>query len=350
MKSKSLNWYGWSNSESGYGIVNLEYSTAIQRQGVDITYGWERQEDIHPDHWNKFTQEQKDLLSKPYVQQKIGIIKTTPEMFYHNKSKFRIGYSMVENTKIGEKWTKWCNDMDMLFVPSEYLVDVFKDSGVSKPVCSVRQGIDSRKFPYVDRPIKKDYEKFIFGSIGYQDERKNWKDLVQAFSSEFDKNEPVELWIKNTNPYWVNTYLSDSRIRLIHRMYTFEEIQKLYSLFDCFVFPSHAEGSGLPPREAMATGLPTILTNWSGMTEIALPDISFPVQPVSIDYPDPRGVEQPGFQARIDVQELMYQMRYVYEHRVESKLKGKKASDLVHKEYNWDNCARLLIERLEGLW
>ena len=253
---------------------------------------------------------------------------------------------MVENTRIGKRWTEWCNDMDALFVPSEYLIDVFKDSGVKKPILSVRQGVDSRKFPYMERKKK---DKFIFGTIGYQDERKNWKDLVQAFSSEFNKNEPVELWIKNTNPYWVNTYFGDSRIKPIHRMYSFEDIQKLYGYFDCFVFPSHGEGSGLPPREAMATGIPCILTNWSGLTEIADPSISYPINPISIDYPDIRGVEQPGFQARIDVQELMYWMRYAYEHPQELKVKGKKASDFIHTYYNWDAGAVDLLQKVEGL-
>jgi len=343
---KAINWYGWSNTESGYGIVNLEYSTAIQRQGVEVTYGWERREDIHPVFWDKMTKEQQDLLSKPFVKQRIGIIKTTPDLLFHNKSDFRIGYTMVENTLMGEKWTRYCNEMDMLFVPSAYLIEVFKNSGITKPVVSVRQGIDSRKFPYIERHP---HEKFIFGTVGYQDDRKNWQDLIQAFSSEFCHNEPVELWIKNTNPYWINTYFSDQRIRLIHRMYSFVEVQKLYTMFDCFVFPSHAEGSGLPPREAMATGLPVIVTNWSGLTEISDPAIAYPLAPVAIDIPDVRGPEQPGFMARIDVTELMYQMRYVCEHRAEAKIKGKKASEFVHKEYNWDRCAKDLIKKLEVL-
>lgn len=347
---RKLNWWGWSNTESGYGIVNLEYSTAIQRQGVDVTYGWERRENILESHWNSMTKEQKDLISKPYEKQKIGIIKTTPDMFHKNESDFRIGYTMVENTKIGTKWTKWCNDMDMLFVPSEYLVDIFKESGITKPICTVRQGVDSRKYPYIERKQKVGGEHFIFGTVGYQDERKNWSDLVRAFSSEFDKNEPVELWIKNTNPYWMNTHFDDDRIKIINKMYTFEEVNKLYSLFDCFVFPSHAEGSGLPPREAMATGLPTILTNWSGMKEIAYPSISYPLTPVAIDFPDIRGPEQPGFMARIEIEELMYWMRYVYEHQNEAIQIGKKASDYIHKEYNWDKCAELLLKRLEGVW
>lgn len=345
MKIKSLNFDGWTNSQSGYGIVSLEYSTALIRRGIDVSREWERKAHIDPNSYEILTPEEKAFIDKPFKREKIGIIKTTPELFYKCTSEFRIGYTMVENTKIGKKWTDWCNQMDMLFVPSEYLVDVFKESGVTKPILSVRQGIDSKKFPYITRRPQR---AFVFGTVGYQDDRKNWQDLVTAFCSEFEPSEPVELWIKNTNGYWNSTLFQDDRIKIINRMYTFEEVQKLYSYFDCFVFPSHAEGSGLPPREAMATGLPTIVTNWSGLTEIADPSISYPLTPISIDHPDVRGPEQPGFMAKIDVQELMYLMRYVYEHPQEGIEKGKRASEYVHKEYNWDKCAEDLIYKLEN--
>ncbi len=343
---KALNFNGWTSNTSGYGIVSLEYSTALIRRGIEVSREWERREHIAPWSYDILSDEERSFINKPFRKEKIGIIKTTPELFYKCTSEFRIGYSMVENTQIGKKWRDWCNQMDALFVPSEYLVNVFKESGVNKPIVSVRQGIDSRKFPYIERKPK---NKFVFGTVGYQDERKNWKDLTTAFTSEFDKDEPVELWIKNTNGYWNLTYFDDVRIKVINRMYTFPEIQKLYSFFDCFVFPSHAEGSGLPPREAMATGLPVILTNWSGLTEIADTRWSYPLTPVAIDIPDVRGPEQPGFMARLDVSELMYWMRYVYENRKESREKGKIASEFIHKEYNWDYCAEDLMNKLEEL-
>jgi glycosyltransferase involved in cell wall biosynthesis len=179
------------------------------------------------------------------------------------------------------------------------------------------------------------------------DDRKNWQALVQAFCSEFNQNEPVELWIKNSNPYFAHYHFTDPRIKVINRQYTFPEIQEIYRLFDCFVFPSHAEGSGLPPREAMATGLPCIITNWSGMTEVANSDYNYPLTPVAIDHPDVRGEEQPGFMARIDNQELMYYMRYVYEHREEAKQKGKKASKYIHENWSWEVCAQDLLRKLE---
>lgn len=345
MKLDEINFYGWSNPYSGYGIVSVEYATAIQRQGVEVYYGWERQEDMLKEHYEVLTDEQKTLLTKPFKKTKVGIIKTTPQLFHKNKSDFRIGYTMVENTKIGENWVKLCNNMDAMFVPSQFLVNVFKECGVTRPIKVVKQGVDSRKFPYIERIPK---SKFIFGTVGYIDERKNWQDLVQAFCSEFE-TEDVELWIKNSNPYFKHKSFTDKRIKVINRSFTYGEIQKLYTLFDCFVFPSHAEGSGLPPREAMATGLPVIVTNWSGLTEVALPEISYPLTPTTIDMPDIRGPEQPGYMARISVEELMYQMRYVYEHQAEAKQKGKKASEFIHKEWSWDVCAKDLIGKVEEL-
>ena len=192
-------------------------------------YGWERREDISKESWEGLTDEQKELLEKPFILCDTGIIKTTPQLFEKNKSPFRIGYTMVENTKIGKRWVEYCNEMDALFVPSKFLVDVFKDCGVTKPIRSVKQGVNGGKFPYVDRQKK---EKFIFGTIGYQDERKNWEDLVVAFCSEF-KDEPVELWIKNVNPYFAHKQFTDPRVKVINRTYSFEEIQKLDTLFDC---------------------------------------------------------------------------------------------------------------------
>lgn len=334
------------NSESGYGIVNLEYSTALIRAGIDVSCEWERQEHVHQDNFRKLTDEQRSFLSKPFKKEKIGIIKTTPEMFSKCHSEFRIGYSMVENTRIGKKWARWCNDMDMMFVPSNYLIDVFKESGVNKPIISVKQGVDTRRF----KPVIREHKfKYIFGTVGYQDDRKNWKDLVTAFCSEFKQDEPVELWIKNLNPYWMDKQFNNSNIKIINRMYSLDEVAKLYSFFDCFVFPSHAEGSGLPPREAMATGLPCILTNWSGLTEIADPAISYPLTPVAVDYPDIRGEEQPGFMARLDVSELMYWMRYVYEHQIEAKEKGRKAAEFIRTNYSWDACAQDLIQKVRAI-
>lgn len=340
---------GWYSPYSGYGVVNLEYATALNRlTGDKVTTGWERYTpEGNPFEWKVLSEEQRAFLSKPYEPARVGIIKTTPPHFYHNESKFRVGYSMVENTRIGEDWVKYCNKMDVIFVPSPFLINVFKECGVTRPIYSVRQGVDPLKYPYKQRKPFMKYKPFIFGTVGDQDERKNWTDLVTAFISEFEPHEQVELWIKNTNPKFGNFNFSDERIKIINTYYSFEELMQLYHMFDCFVFPSRAEGSGMPPKEAMSTGLPCIFTNWSGLEEVANMQYNYPLTPISIDYPDSRGPEQPGMQARIDVTELMFWMRHVYENQDAAFEKGKLASEWMAREWNWDACAREMLSIIE---
>ena len=46
---------------------------------------------------------------------------------------------------------------------------------------------------------------------------------------------------------------------------------------DAFVTTTHGEGFGRPPLEAMAMGLPTIATNWSGLTAFVADGVALPI-------------------------------------------------------------------------
>jgi hypothetical protein len=84
------------------------------------------------------------------------------------------------------------------------------------------------------------------------------------------------------------------------------------------------------------------------MVEICNPEFNYPLTPIAIDFPDIRGSDQPGFMARIDVAELMYWMRWVYEHPDSAREKGHLASKFIHRNFNWNTCAIDLISKLEG--
>lgn len=344
---EGLNWYGWSTPFSGYGIVTLEYATALERLGCDISIGWQRRDPDQSLEWKYLTPEQQNLIHyKTFKKERIGICKTTPDAFHNNVSDVRIGYTMVEGTHIGKKWVERCNGMDAIFVPSKYLLEVFKNDGVNVPIYAIKQGINPDNFPYINR--KRNKQNFVFATAGWLDDRKNWKEMVQAFTSEFDPEEPVELWIKNTNSLFGFEQPADTRVKFIDELLSFEGMQIFYKNTDCFLFCSRAEGAGMPGREAMATGLPIILTNWSGMADVCNPEYNYPLTPVAIDVPDARKEDsQPGFQARIDVRELMYWMRHVYEHQEEAREKGKKASEWMHREWNWEVCAKEVLDILK---
>lgn len=51
---------------------------------------------------------------------------------------------------------------------------------------------------------------------------------------------------------------------------TKENVRKIYNSCDIFCFPSHMEGFGLPPIEAMACGLPVVSTNVGAISDVAI--------------------------------------------------------------------------------
>lgn len=341
-----FNWNGWFNFSSGYGIAALEYACALERITGKVSIEWERKSPTGTPEWNEYTDEQKALFLKPFNRESIGIIKSTPDAFKHCTSPFRIGYTMIESDRMSERWVSLCNSMNMIFVPSAWLVDTFIKNGVTVPIKQVRQGISVERYPYLEREER---DVFTFGIAAYLDDRKNWQDVVRAFSSEFAPHEKVRLLLKNNNPHFGYWQPRDERVRVIHNNYSYKEMTQFYQLLDAFVFMSRGEGAGMPPREAMATGLPVIVADYSGTSELVRDGFSYGIKPIAVDVVDNRKGEQPGMLARYDIAEIMYWMRYVYEHREEGKAMGKRASAWMHKDYNWDACAKVVYGYLQEI-
>src|SRR5438132_1961993 len=53
---------------------------------------------------------------------------------------------------------------------------------------------------------------------------------------------------------------------------------RLYRAVDAYVTPTRGEGWCRPLMEAMAAGLPTIATAWSGLTEFHNADVGYPLK------------------------------------------------------------------------
>ena len=114
-------------------------------------------------------------------------------------------------------------------------------------------------------------EKFIlyFGTI---EPRKNLIGLIKAFELLKDKN--CKLVIAGTKGWLYQDIFkaankSKKRKDIIFTGFV-EEADKphLYNLSEIFVYPSFFEGFGFPPLEAMACGIPTIVSSNSSLPEV----------------------------------------------------------------------------------
>lgn len=343
----SVNYHGYFSPLSGYGIANINWAKHLKRHGVDVSINGKFEPREGSYEWGVLDDEERQMFGYEYVKRRVGIIESNPFDFDNLQTEVKIANTMCESDHLSPVWADKLNSMDYIIVPNEFNKRVFEKSGVTKPIKVIPHGVDTKRFAYYERPER---ETFTFGILGYLDftDRKGAFDLIRAFSSEFDEPD-VRLILKSSNPgFGYYSRFADSRIRTITDNFDTKELVRFYNSLDCFVFPSKAEGIGYPPREAMSTGLPTIVTNWSGLEDIAHPAISFPLNDLKFEK-RPMFIEQDGNWALPDIQELMYQMRYIYENRDMAKATGKNASDYMEKHFSWEKCSYQLKEFLQTI-
>src|SRR5690606_31132536 len=103
---------------------------------------------------------------------------------------------------------------------------------------------------------------------------------------------------------------------------------------------------GLTPLEAMATGLPTIFADNTGMSEYANLDYNYPIdcdrKSPATRFPKKWG--DVGNWYEVSYNKFREAMLYVYEHRAEVKEKGMKSAYWVRNEWTFDKTAKRLID------
>ena len=114
-------------------------------------------------------------------------------------------------------------------------------------------------------------------SLGALEERKNLPVVFEVFEKlvlqeKFRDLSLVLVGHDNTN--YTRTLKSLSSYGAIHDRVLFtghvpdEDLSTLYSCAEVFLFPSHYEGFGLPPLEAMQCGVPVVASNSSSLPEV----------------------------------------------------------------------------------
>jgi len=147
------------------------------------------------------------------------------------------------------------------------------------------------------RGVSPDEVVFAFlGTVGY---RKGFDTLAAAFEQLCRDGMPVRLWVigpnspahsQNLDPAEVASMLGrlaavDNRVTLLGRIDDRIRLREILGSTDVFVFPSRREGQGIAPLEAMALGVPVIVSRLPGITDQAV------VEGVSGFYITPGDVE-----------------------------------------------------------
>lgn len=252
-----------------------------------------------------------------------------------------------ETTRVPHSWIDRLNHFDALFVPCKQNIQMFRDSGVIIPIELIHWGVDNTRFYPLNRPQR---DVFTFGHMGALSIRKGTDLLVQAFTEAFPKEKDVQLICKTSYPNYP-FMTKDKRIKVQMTPVTHEELMKdFFQKIDCFVFPTRGEGFGLTPLEAMATGVPSIVTGWSGPMEYMNPEVGWTLDysfSPAKNFSEHVYKEDCGDWAEPNKEDLIEKMRYAYKNREETKKKGNAAAQYVKEVWLWNDKIKLYETALQ---
>ena len=277
-------------------------------------------------------------------------------MVWHDQPRDSWGYSPFrknvaivpfETTIIPSSWIPKINAFDALLVPCKQNIEAFANSGVKVPIELIHWGVDPLRFAPVERPER---DIFTFGTMGYLTIRKGTDVLIEAFREAFPREQDVRLICKTSflhYPFGVN----DKRIVVQQGAVSPKEMEDEFTKqIDCFVFPTRGEGFGLTPLEMMATGVPAIVTGWSGPMEYMNPEVGwlldYKLAPAEA-FTKLTYHEECGDWAEPSKDHLVQLLRHAYEHRDEVKQKGFAAQKYVQENWLWKDKIGMYHNALE---
>jgi RNA polymerase sigma factor (sigma-70 family) len=273
-----------------------------------------------------------------------------------------------EYGSIPTRWLAPLRDLaDEVWVPSSFVKDGFVQSGVpAEKVQVIPLGVDPAVFnPDVKPFLVPTEKKFKFLFVGGTIHRKGIDVLLRAYA-QFYRGDQVCLVIKDTGVgsfYCCQTsgelignfrsHLEHPEIVYLDGELTQEEMAGLYRACDCLVMPYRGEGFCLPVAEAMACGLPVIVTGYGPVLDYCDEESAFFIPAKRVPFHEKRvgDLDTVDFPHLVepDGNELRSLMRQIIREPQEARKRAEVACRRVHETLTWQHTARLVQQRLQTL-
>ena len=269
-----------------------------------------------------------------------------------------IKWGVFESNILSTEYVHYLKKSHAVWVPSSWARDVLIHHGLSETqVDVVPEGVDAMVFnPLLRESVVKDHY-FRFFMCGKYEKRKGYDELLKGFYRAFSKDVNVKLYLKPDN-FSLDKACGDSKgselrravaaqglqdsVVFIEGRYSAHDLALLNSYCDAQIFPSRAEGWGLPLIEGLATGLPTISNYYSGHTEYLgavkqhIACLDYETQLVEDLKDIGRGADGAVW-AVANPDSIAANMLAVRDNPRSWRSKALKASEVIRAEFSWEN-------------
>jgi len=368
---KQLEWRidGPFDSSYSLALVNREFARALNEQETDVLlHSTEGPGDYQPNSAFMQKSSNSDLLN--WYKKSQELITATVSVQSRNIYPPRVTgldanikllhcYAWEETGYPLEWIQNFNNELDAVLCTSHHVKKVLIDNGLRLPAFVTGNGCDHwEKIDSIHYDIGK-VNSFRFLHVSSCFPRKGADAMLKAYGKAFKRNDDVTLIIKTfQNPHnniqqsldaLKRENLNYPHVIIIEDDLEEAALKSIYEQCDVLVAPSCAEGFGLPIAEAMLSGMPAIVTNWSGQKDFCdatnswLVDYNYAHAKTHFSLYSSAWVD-------VNVDDLALKMKCAFETPLDERRQmAEKGRSRILSTFSWSSVAKRSISSLKAL-
>jgi len=311
--------------------------------------------------WSKVIRHYQDAVSEQFKHK-------VPEYIENFRSKFDqiIAVDVCDSDQMSNYAIELLSQANKVVVPSNYCVNVYKNSGLTKPIYRIPHGIDPEWYmiPNVwetapTRTINpsllelylyknKKNKRFLLFWLWHSDERKGWPEAMALYERLTKERNDVILVLKTMSPA---SAAFQQVIHLgavqVHGWLSEYEKMVLYDLADMTLMFTRGGGFEVNALESLARGVPVITSDKGSWTDYVPPFLQVKTGK-RVKVFEGNGIHV-GYGYKVDVEDALNKVHDILENYDNYKARVEEwRQKVLVNEYRWNVIAKRLAEVING--